>query len=68
MKISVNDNQVEVDGATTVSALLTSLGYPERGIAVSVNYTVLPRSDWETKVSEFAQPVKLDVLAAVQGG
>ena len=46
MKILVNDEEVEVDEQTTVAALLDRLGYPEKGIAVAVDWTVIPRSDW----------------------
>jgi sulfur carrier protein len=71
MMVLVNEQQVEVDEATTVAALLESLGYPDRGIAVASDWSVLPRSDWATKLSELAQlsqPVRLEVVTAVQGG
>jgi len=45
--------------------LLESLGYPARGVAVALNRAVLPRSAWQTKLSEGAG---LQVLTAVQGG
>ena len=44
MKILVNDEEVEVDGETTVAGLLDRLGYPQKGIAVAVDWTVIPRS------------------------
>lgn len=65
MIVTVNEKQVEVGEAATVEALLQSLGYPDRGIAVSLDYLVLPRSDWATPLSA---GVRIDVLAAVQGG
>jgi sulfur carrier protein len=71
MMVLVNEQQVEVDEATTVAALLESLGYPDRGIAVALDWAVLPRSDWATKLSELSQlsqPVRLEVVTAVQGG
>ncbi len=48
MKVTVNDEAVEVDEQTTVAALLESLGFPEKGIAVAVDWSVVPRSEWET--------------------
>ena len=48
MKVMVNDEEVEVDDQTTVAALLERLGFPEKGIAVAVDWTVLPRSQWQT--------------------
>jgi len=65
MIINVNEKQVEVAEATTVAALLASMGYPDRGIAVAVDRSVLPRSRWATALSDGAQ---LDVVTAVQGG
>lgn len=61
----VNDEELEVDDGTTVSALLNSLGFPERGIAVAVNWSVLPRSQWNSAVPEGA---RVEVVTAVQGG
>jgi sulfur carrier protein len=65
MIISINAEQLEVDDQTTVAALLQSLGYPDRGIAVAVDQTVLPRSEWTARLSDGAQ---LEVVTAVQGG
>ncbi|MCV7384855.1 sulfur carrier protein ThiS [Mycolicibacter longobardus] len=65
MIINVNEKPVEVAEATTVAALLASMGYPDRGIAVAVNQAVLPRSRWTTTLSDGA---RLEVVTAVQGG
>lgn len=65
MKVTVNDETVEVDNDTTVATLLDSLGFPEQGIAVAVDWSVLPRSEWETTLAEGA---RVEVVTAVQGG
>lgn len=65
MKVIVNDEDVEVDEQTTVASLLARLGFPEKGIAVAVDWAVLPRSQWETTLTDGA---KLEVVTAVQGG
>lgn len=65
MIISVNEKQVEVGESTTVAALLASMGYPDRGIAVAMDETVLPRSGWSRTLSDGA---RLEVVTAVQGG
>ena len=65
MIINVNSEQVEVDDRTTVAALLQSLGYPDRGIAVAVDQAVVPRSRWATALSDGAS---IEVVTAVQGG
>jgi len=65
MKVTVNDEAVEVDDQTTVASLLQTLGIPEKGIAVAVDWAVLPRSDWHTALTDGA---RVEVVTAVQGG
>jgi sulfur carrier protein len=65
MKISVNDEAVEIDDGTTVAALVEQLGFGEKGIAVAVDWSVLPRSEWQTTLADGA---RVEVVTAVQGG
>ena len=65
MIVSINDETVEVADQTTVAALLESLGFPDKGIAVAVNWAVIPRSDWHTTLKHGA---RVEVVTAVQGG
>jgi len=61
----VNDEELDIEADTTVSGLLETLGFPDRGIAVAVNWAVLPRSQWNSAVPEGA---RVEVVTAVQGG
>ncbi|OAN39308.1 sulfur carrier protein ThiS [Mycolicibacterium iranicum] len=65
MRVTVNDEAMEVDDRTTVAALLDQLGIPEKGIAVAVDWSVIPRSQWDAALSDGA---KIEVVTAVQGG
>lgn len=65
MKVTVNDEAVDVDERTTVAGLLERMGFPEKGIAVAVDWTVIPRSQWDTALTDGA---KVEVVTAVQGG
>lgn len=65
MKITVNDEAVEVDDETTVATLLEGLGFGAKGIAVAVDLSVLPRSEWQTTLADGA---RVEVVTAVQGG
>jgi sulfur carrier protein len=65
MKVMVNDEAVEVDDRTSVAALLERLGIPDKGIAVAVDWAVIPRSEWHLTLSDGA---KVEVVTAVQGG
>ncbi|QLL08102.1 sulfur carrier protein ThiS [Mycobacterium vicinigordonae] len=71
MIVVVNEQQLEVDEQTTVAALLDSMGFPDRGVAVAVDSSVLPRSAWASRLAEFSGlngRLRLEVVSAVQGG
>lgn len=65
MIVTVNDERVQIDETTTVAALLGRLGFPDKGVAVALDWEVLPRSDWDTTLSDGA---RVEVVTAVQGG
>jgi sulfur carrier protein len=63
--ITVNDESVDIREGTTVAELIDTLGFPDKGIAVAVDWSVLPRSEWDDVLTE---GVKIEVVTAVQGG
>ncbi|MEY8018272.1 sulfur carrier protein ThiS [Mycobacterium servetii] len=65
MIVVVNEEEVEVGEHTTVAGLLESLGLPDRGVAVALDSSLLPRSDWATTLFDGA---RIEVVTAVQGG
>ena len=65
MIVVVNEQKVDVDPHITVAALLQSMGFPDRGVAVAMDDAVLPRSRWTTELFDGA---RLDIVTAVQGG
>ena len=65
MNVTVNGEAVEIDEHMTVARLLETRGFPEKGIAVAVDWSVLPRSEWETTLADGA---RVEVVTAVQGG
>jgi sulfur carrier protein len=65
MRVTVNDEDVDLDEMTTVAELVTRMGFPDRGIAVAVDWSVLPRGEWETPLRDGA---RVEVVTAVQGG
>jgi sulfur carrier protein len=65
MKIMVNDEELDVATSTTVAGLVQRLGFPDKGIAVAVDWTVVPKSAWDTALSDGA---RIEVVTAVQGG
>jgi sulfur carrier protein len=65
VRITVNGDNVEISEGSSVATLLEALGLPDKGIAVAVDWEVLPRSEWDTTLSDGA---KVEVVTAVQGG
>ena len=65
MTVTVNGRELQVEESVTIIALLESLGYPDRGLAVALNRAVLPRSQWDRAGPAGA---RVEVLTAVQGG
>ncbi|MGF2945525.1 sulfur carrier protein ThiS [Mycobacterium sp. Lab-001] len=65
MIVVVNEREVEIGQYTTVAGLLEYLGLPDRGVAVALESSVLPRSDWATALFDGA---RIEIVTAVQGG
>ncbi|HET7739618.1 MAG TPA: sulfur carrier protein ThiS [Mycobacterium sp.] len=65
MLVIVNGEDVQIDENATVTTMLDTLGFPDKGIAVALNWSVLPRSEWDTVLPDGA---KVEVVTAVQGG
>ena len=61
----MNEESVEIDDGASVTQLLSHLDIPEKGIAVAVDWAVVPRSEWHCGLTEGA---RVDVVTAVQGG
>ena len=65
MIVKVNGEAVPVDDHATVATVLDRLGVPDRGVAVALDWAMLPRARWETTFSDGA---RLEVVTATQGG
>lgn len=65
MILLVNGEEADVPDGTTVEELVNHLGFPDRGIAVAVDWEVLPKSSWHTALTGGA---RVEVVTAVQGG
>lgn len=64
--ITVNGKELDIAGEVTMRQLLLQLSMPERGIAVAVDGTVLPKSRWGATTVEKGSTI--EILTAVQGG
>lgn len=61
-----NGESTNVAAGSTVGAFVDARLAERRGVAVAVNYEVVPRSEWDS--TGFADGDRVDVLRAVQGG
>jgi sulfur carrier protein len=66
MKLTVNGDQRECPGGTTLAALVTALVPSARGVAAAVNGEVVPRRAWPD--TPLADGAVVEVVTAVQGG
>lgn len=64
--ITVNGEDHVLEEQLTLRQLLDHLSMPDRGIAVAVDGTVLPKSKWDATTVENGWTI--EVLTAVQGG
>ncbi|WP_127781935.1 sulfur carrier protein ThiS [Rhodococcus sp. X156] len=65
MTVTVNGSARELAAGCTVAELLLAEGAPEKGIAVALNGTVVPRGRWTAEVPAGAV---VEIVTAVQGG
>ena len=66
MRLTVNGRSQSRDDECSVATLVAELIAAQRGVAVAVNGTVVPRSTWaEVDLSDGDQ---VEVLTAAQGG
>lgn len=65
MNLVVNGEATVLPAGTTVRQLVSTLVASERGVAVSVDRVVVPRSAWDEALEEGAS---VEVLAAAAGG
>jgi sulfur carrier protein len=66
MTVLLNDKSYEVAEGTSLAAFIDSLGLKREGIAVAVDYEVVPKEQWaETILSD---GLELMLIQAVSGG
>jgi sulfur carrier protein len=67
MEINLNDKLQQIDAQTTVQALLDKwYGDKQKGIAVAINSTVIPKTNWNDHLLNDKDEVL--VIKATQGG
>jgi thiamine biosynthesis protein ThiS len=59
MKLSINGEQRELEGALTIEGLLKTLGIEPAGIAVEVNRVIVPRGRYTETVIKDGDAVEI---------
>ena len=65
MKVSVNNKDVETN-ATTLAQLIEELSLPPQGIAVAVDNTLVPRTEWTARPMQ--EGLYVVIIKAACGG
>ncbi|MDR1381081.1 MAG: sulfur carrier protein ThiS [Tannerella sp.] len=66
MKIKLNDKPYSLADGTTLDKFMRELGMPLQGVAIAIDYEVVPKSRWEETVLE--DGLELMMIHAVSGG
>lgn len=66
MNVFINHTAHEIEEDATVSLLIQKLQLPTKGIAISVNETVIPKAQWESH--QLNNQDQILIITASQGG
>ncbi len=66
MTIYLNDKSYEVETGISLAGFLQKLDIQPEGIAIAINYSVIPKSKWEETILSDNQELML--IHAVSGG
>jgi len=66
MKISVNENAIELADGANIEQLLIALESPLKGSAIAVNQKIISRSEWATY--QLQEDDQVSLFQAIAGG
>ena len=66
MEIKLNDKSYEVTSGTTLAEFVDSLGLSLTGIAIAIDYEVVPKKVWNDTI--LIDGMSLMLIQAVSGG
>jgi sulfur carrier protein len=66
INIKLNDKSYEVAAGTSLAVFIESLGLKQHGIAVAIDYEVVPKDQWEATI--LSDKLELMLIQAVSGG
>lgn len=66
MTITLNDKAYEVSEGTSLETFMNSLDIKLHGIAIAINYEVIPKNKWDDTM--LSDKMELMLIQAVSGG
>lgn len=66
MNIKLNDQLYEVEDGISLATFIESAGLKPQGIAVAINYEVVPKDEWTDTI--LSDKMELMLIRAVSGG
>ncbi len=66
IEIKLNGKPVQLPSEQDVSSFVAELGVPQTGTAIAVNYTLIPRQNYETTILHENDAV--EIITAAAGG
>ena len=66
MTINVNHKETSVSDAANLLELIDAMQIPEKGVALAVNNTVIPKTEWQSFILE--ENMNVTLIRATQGG
>jgi len=66
MIIKLNDKPHEIEEGTTLASFIGKLDVKTQGIAVAIDYEVIPKSKWDGTI--LSDKMELMIIHAVSGG
>jgi len=66
MKIFLNDKEYDVEEGADIEQFISKIGVTSDGVAIAIDYTVIPRSQWKETILE--EGVSLMMIRAFSGG
>ncbi|MDR1632685.1 MAG: sulfur carrier protein ThiS [Dysgonamonadaceae bacterium] len=66
MEVILNDKPYAVEDNTTLAAFVASLNLKPEGIAIAINYNVVPKDQWKKTI--LTDKMELMLIHAVSGG
>lgn len=66
MKVKLNDKPYQIASGTTLATFIKSLNIQLLGVAIAIDYEVIPADQWKTTILE--DGMELMMIQAVSGG